>query len=98
MTERQRFDMQEQRQEIFRRDGYTCQHCGESIYRFGTQQIAHRIGQGKANVKRYGKEVIHHPLNMASVCSLACNDAMNIGFSTKQADELAEKIKRELCK
>ena len=98
MTERQSFDMQEQRQEIFKRDGYTCQNCGESIYRFGTQQIAHRIGQGKANVKRYGKEVIHHPLNMASVCSLRCNDAMNIGFSTKQADELAEKIKLELGK
>ena len=98
MTERQSFDMQEQRQEIFKRDGYTCQACGESIYRFGTMQLAHRISQSVMNVKRYGKEVIHHPLNMASVCSLRCNDAMNIGFSTKQADELAEKIKRELRK
>ena len=96
MTERQSFDMQDQRQEIFMRDGYTCQTCGESIYRFGSQQLAHRISQSVMNVKRYGKEVIHHPLNMASVCSLRCNDAMNIGFSTKQADELAEKIKELL--
>lgn len=98
MTERQRFDMQEQRQEIFRRDEYTCKACGESIYRFGNPQLAHRISQSVMNVKRYGKEVIHHPLNMASVCSLRCNDAMNIGFSTKQADELAEKIKQEIYK
>lgn len=96
MTERRSFDMQEQRQEIFRRDGYTCQYCGESIYQFGNPQLAHRISQGVANIKRYGKAVIHHPLNMASVCSIRCNDAMNIGFSTKQADELAEKIKYEL--
>lgn len=98
MTERQRFDMQEQRQEIFRRDEYTCQYCGESIYRFGNPQLAHRISQSVMNVKRYGREVINHPLNMASVCSLRCNDAQNIGFSTKQADELAEKIKLELSK
>lgn len=98
MTERQSFDMQEQRKEIFRRDGYTCQYCGESIYQFGNPQLAHRISQSVMNVKRYGKEVIHHPLNMVSVCSLRCNDAQNIGFSTKQADELAEKIKLELSK
>ena len=98
MTERQRFDMQEQRQEIFRRDEYTCQTCGESIYRFGNPQLAHKIGQGVANVKRYGKEVIHHSENMASVCSLRCNDAMNIGQKTKQADALAEKIKQEINK
>ena len=67
--------------------------CGESIYRFGNPQLAHKIGQGAANVKRYSKEVIHHPLNMASVCSLRCNDAMNIGQKTKQADALAEKNK-----
>jgi 5-methylcytosine-specific restriction endonuclease McrA len=96
VTERQSFDMQEQRQEIFRRDGYTCQYCGESIYRFGNPQLAHRISQGVANIKRYGKAVIHHPLNMASVCSLRCNDAQNIGFNTLQADALAEKIKLEL--
>ena len=98
MTERQRFDMQEQRQEIFKRDNYACQACGGSIYRLGTPQLAHRISQGVANVKRYGKEVIHHELNMASVCCLKCNDAMNIGFSTKQADALAEKIKQEIGK
>lgn len=98
MTERQRFDMQEQRQEIYKRDGYTCQTCGGSIYRWGTPQLAHRISQGVANVKRYGKEVIHHSENLASVCSLRCNDAMNIGHKTKEADALAEKIRQEISK
>lgn len=98
MNQRERFEAMEQRLEIFVRDCYICQTCGKPINWYGTQQLAHRISQSKANIKRYGKEVIHNRLNMVSVCSLKCNDAQNIGFSTKQSDELAEKIRAELSK
>ena len=98
MTERQRFDMQEQRQEIFAEYGYLCAVCIKAVRRYGTAQIAHCIAQTKANIEKYGKEVIHHKLNLRPVCSLACNDYCNIGFSTKEADALAEKIKQEISK
>jgi 5-methylcytosine-specific restriction endonuclease McrA len=92
MTERQSFELIEKRREIFQRDLFTCQFCGVSIFRYGTPQLAHKISQSAMNIKKYGKEVIHHTKNMASVCCLKCNDAMNIGFKTKQADELAQYI------
>lgn len=93
MTERERVEALEQREEIFERDGYICQHCGLSIYQHGTPQLAHRIAQSKMNLKKYGKAVIHHPLNMASVCSLYCNDAMNIGMNPVKTEKLVRLIK-----
>lgn len=87
----------ELRSYIFARDAYRCRSCRLSVYRSGFPQIAHRIANTKANVKRYGKEVINHPVNLASTCSLYCNGKMNIGFKTREADELAEKIKKLLA-
>jgi len=87
----------ELRSYIFARDAYRCRSCRLSVYRSGFPQIAHRIANTKANVKRYGKEVIDHPLNLAAACSLSCNAKMNIGFKTREADELAEKIRNLLA-
>lgn len=87
----------ELRSYIFARDGYRCRSCRHSIYRDGFPQIAHRIADTKANAKRYGQGVIDHPLNLASTCSLYCNGRMNIGFKSREADELAEKIKKLLA-
>jgi ketosteroid isomerase-like protein len=49
-------------------------------------------------LKQYGKEVINHPLNLATVCSLKCNDAVLLDPKTHpiEARELIEKIKEEL--
>lgn len=94
MTERDKFEIQEQRQAIFARDGYICQTCGYSIFRQGTPQLAHCIAQTKANIAKYGKEVIHHGLNQKSVCSLFCNDAQNIGNNPKATEALVEAIKK----
>lgn len=87
----------ELRSYIFTRDAYRCRSCRLSVLRFGFPQIAHRIANTKANAKRYGQEVIDHPLNLAATCSLSCNAKMNIGFKTREADELAEKIKKLLA-
>ena len=98
MTEREKHNISVMKSKLFMRDGYKCQNCGRSIYTYSFPQIAHCIAATVSNIKKYGKDVINHPYNLKSVCSLKCNDAMNIGFSTKQADELAEKIKQEIGK
>jgi 5-methylcytosine-specific restriction endonuclease McrA len=98
MTERQQFEVLEQRAEIFKRDCYTCQHCGLSVFQYGTPQLAHLIAQTKANLKRYGKAVIHHPLNMASTCSLECNAAMNIGMNPGKVKALVREIESVIDK
>ena len=74
------------------RDGYTCCNCGLSIVRWLTSQRAHRIANTKVNRKKYGKHIIDHIDNWAAVCSLRCNDAMNIGNNPVECDKLVLKI------
>ena len=57
---------------IYERDEWTCV-CGNSVHIYGTPQIAHRLAQTKANIKKWGKGVIHHNVNLRAVCSLRCN-------------------------
>ena len=64
----------------------------------GNLQLAHRIPKAKSYLKKYGKEVIHHKLNLATVCSLKCNDAVLLDPKTHpiEAQELIEKINEVL--
>jgi hypothetical protein len=93
MTERQKFHIAETKEFVFARDGYQCATCGRSIYHFGFPQMAHCIASTEANIKKYGKEVIHHAGNLRAVCCLRCNDAQNIGNQPEIADALAESIR-----
>ena len=95
MTARAKMDAWEKREELFRSAGYYCETCGGPILAHGTPQAAHRIAQTKTNLKRYGEAIIHHRLNLAAVCSLKCNDAVNIGFNPGEINELLERISNE---
>jgi 5-methylcytosine-specific restriction endonuclease McrA len=97
MTALQKLEANEMRDKIFRRDSYTCQRCGKSVYE-DSPQLAHRVSRNKMNLKKYGSCVINHELNMVSVCSLRCNDSMNIGFNPVKTNELVEKIRDALLK
>ena len=88
----EKLDAQEQRKRIFERDGYKCRICGKSIYIYGTQQLAHRIGQGIQQRKKYGDEIIYHSLNMWSVCSLECNAKADITRKTVEREALIDEI------
>ena len=96
MTERQAFEANEQREDIFRDFAYLCGVCWNPVRRYGKQQLAHRIAQTEDNIKKYGADVIHHRMNLVPVCCLRCNDACNTGMKTKQADELAALIVAEI--
>ncbi len=88
----QKLDAEELRQAIFERDEYRCRVCGLSIYRNGTPQLGHRIGQGKMWREKYGDVVIYHPLNMWSVCGLECNKKADISRNTEEREKLLDEI------
>ena len=54
-----------------------CAICGKPL-NTANAQAAHRIANTQANRRKWGALVIDHPLNVAMVCSLKCNDACNI--------------------
>ena len=66
---------------IYERDGYQCQSCGCSVFKNGTQQLAHKVPNRKHLVRRYGRNAIHHPLNLAAACSLECNGRLQLHSS-----------------
>lgn len=78
MSERLAFEVGESKERVFDRAGWRCEVCGRPILDLGTPQLGHRIAQSKANMRKYGPEIIHHPLNMAATCSLDCNGRVAI--------------------
>ena len=78
--------------------GGVCEVCGKPLTN-STWQGAHRIANTETNRKKWGNFVIDHPLNIAIVCSLACNHVCNIGFNQGECLRLVKKIvERELVK
>jgi hypothetical protein len=70
-------------------DDWECQKCHKPA-----KQQGHRISQSKINLKKYGYKIIHHNFNLASCCSLACNDFFNIGNSKIKIEKLLSLIKK----
>lgn len=77
-------DSMEKREEIFRKADYLCAICGNSVFTYGTPQLAHRIPQRKHLIEVYGKEIIHHELNMKPTCCLECNARVSTGYNTNK--------------
>jgi len=92
MTVRKKLEANELRETIFARDNWTCQACGGLARVHGTPQLAHRISKSKMNLRKYGEAIINHPLNLVTVCSSRCNDAVNIGFNPEKVKDLLRQI------
>ena len=74
----------------------------------GKLQIAHRIKQGEGTLdwiegelekrsctrsrKWIQDNIIDHPDNTVTACSLACNDSFNLFYNRIEADKLLDKI------
>jgi uncharacterized membrane protein YccC len=95
MTGRQRLEAMEQRTRLINRARGRCEVCGKMLV---NPQVAHRVPQHKRYLRRYGKAVIHHPLNLKVVCSLRCNSAVLLDPATHpiEAEELIQRIKEDL--
>jgi hypothetical protein len=59
--------------------GHKCPVCGEPMV---YPQLAHLVGQGKGNTKKYGKAFIHSEMNTMMVCSLECNNSVQLNPAT----------------
>lgn len=73
-----------------------CPVCGALIINPGAGQLAHRIGQGKRNMKMYGKKIIHHPLNMVLACSGECNGLLLVDNHPVKKEEILTEIKNAI--
>ena len=68
MTERERFDfLALKRHIIYNRQQGKCWNCPAPA-----TELAHRLSNSKSNLHKYGKGIVHHPLNMVGSCS-RCN-------------------------
>ena len=92
MNAQERLTAEELRIEIFSDAQWTCESCGSPL-NSGVPQLAHKIAKTKANIKKYGYEIINHRLNLVAVCSLCCNSKCNIGNNPVKSLALVEGIK-----
>ena len=74
MTEREI----EQREEALMRSSGICPVCNKPII---SGQYAHKIGNREIYRKKYGNWIIDHTLNGEYVCSLSCNNSVDVGSS-----------------
>lgn len=72
-----------------------CAVCGKLLTT--EMQLAHKIPQRKWCLREWGAEVIHHPRNMALVCSLECNARVQMNPESLGAAQLAASILQELA-
>lgn len=88
-SERKRFEVGAMKEQIFARDQWRCRVCGAPVTTT-TAQLAHRIPQSKAMIKKYGKEIIHHPGNLLTTCSLECNNKVQVNYEKQQLEVVYE--------
>ena len=90
-------DREEERADIYYRDGARCRHCLKPL-RWDGFTLAHQIADTKANRSKFGARIIDHPLNRVVTCPGVCNDAMNIGNNPVAREELVDRILAEIDK
>lgn len=89
--ERKKFEIDEHKREFLARN-QACEICGKPA-----KQLAHRIPQTKMMMRLYGPDVIHHDLNLAAVCGLKHNAAVNIRNRPVRIVALVQQIQREIA-
>jgi len=94
MTGSQKLDAQELKLKMYEDAGCKCSVCGK-LLPYNEAQLAHKIHQGKAALKKYGAEIIHHRLNMAITCA-KCNSSVLIDHKPIEREALIDIILADL--
>ena len=81
----------DERWAIYYRDHGICQACGRPVLACEFQ-LAHRIANTVAFRRKYGSEIIDHPLNVCVTHPGRCNDRMNIGNNPGACQALLQQI------
>jgi hypothetical protein len=79
MTALEKLEANERKIELIESRGGMCEFTG--CHEHENLQLAHRIPKSKYNLRVYGAEVIHHPLNLAVTCPKH-NDSVLINFAS----------------
>lgn len=93
--ERARFETHEERLAIYARDCGICQYCGRPVD-INSFTVAHRIARTKAMLKKYGREVIEHPLNKATTHPGVCNDLIQCTNKPVAREDLVQIIRARI--
>ena len=73
-----------------------CHICGIAFKIGDKVELAHKIPQRVWIIAKYGKEIIHHEMNMDLTHSGICNSRNQINPESLEAKELIEKIRSEI--
>ncbi len=96
MTNLDKLEANERKQELIEALNYTCQVC---FKRFpGSElQLAHRISATKYNIAEFGRAVMYHERMLILTCS-KCNSSVLINRASNpvEAMQLIEEIKQEI--
>ncbi len=86
MTEKEKIEANERKQELIQSLNGTCQKC---FHQFDNLHLSHKISASKTNIRLFGRKVMYHELMMLITCS-DCNSSVmkNRGSNPIQAQEL----------
>ena len=96
MTNLEKIEAEEYKQQRIQSNNYCCEVCGK---RLGASQLqlAHKISSSKFNIAEFGREVMYHPDMMVLTCD-KCNDTVLINRASNpiEAMELITSIQQSI--
>ena len=81
--------------EIYRAQQGICPVCNKGFINWSQVQAAHRIIKSKVNLKKFGKEIIHHKLNLVCTHDI-CNSSVIVNPETQTGKDLIIRIRKEI--
>ena len=91
MTERESFNFRELKLHILARQGGVCWNCPAPA-----TELAHRISNSRSNLRKYGKGIVHHILNLVGSCS-RCNQLALIDNKPIKVARLVRRIVADMA-
>ncbi len=97
MTNTEKLEAEEKKRDIILSQGNCCSVCGNEFSFSNIPPISHRIPKYKRYIEKYGKEIIHHRLNLKACCDV-CNVKVSLSPASNpvEAKLLIEQIRSDI--